>query len=154
MARSLPALPMQKLPFLIIPTSYFLVIIAVLSVFSIVTFLCAGFHHNNFKQHRKREKQTVQLGEKKTISRLQSNISSKALLMVKMISWSKVRDDEEEEEEMDGDEAVWRRKIMMGERCRPLDFSGKILYDSHGNLLPNTPLHQSQSNNGVSLGKS
>ncbi|KAG5528092.1 hypothetical protein RHGRI_028881 [Rhododendron griersonianum] len=115
MARPLPALPMQKLPFLFIPTSYFLVIIAVLSVFSIVTFLCAGFHHNNFKPQRKREKQTVQLGEKKTISRLQSNISSKALLMVKMISWSKVRDDEEEEE-MDGDEAVWKRKIMMGER--------------------------------------
>lgn len=87
----------------------------------------------------------MQLGDqKKPVSRLQSSISSKALLMVKMISWSKVQDGEGEEE-MDGDEAVWRRKIMMGEKCRPLNFSGKILYDSHGNLLPSTPLIHGRS---------
>ena len=39
----------------------------------------------------------------------------------------------------DEDEAVWRKTILKGERCRPLDFSGKILYDSQGNLLPNSP---------------
>ena len=79
-------------------------------------------------------------GEKKLVSRLQSNISSKALLMVKMISWRKLQDEEEdeEEEEFDEDEAVWRRTIIMGERCRPIEFSGKILYDSQGNLLPDS----------------
>ncbi|KAH7847252.1 hypothetical protein Vadar_023750 [Vaccinium darrowii] len=138
---------MEKLPFFSIPIAYFVVLVGLFSVFSLVTFLCAGFHHNSYKSHTKREKQTVQLGEKKKpLSRLQSNISSKALLMVKMVSWRKVQD-EEEEEMVDGDEAVWRRKIMMGEKCRPLDFSGKILYDSEGNLLPSSPLNQGRSSN-------
>ncbi|KAJ0042301.1 hypothetical protein Pint_18632 [Pistacia integerrima] len=52
--------------------------------------------------------------------------------MVKMISWRKVQDEDDE------DEAVWKRSIIMGERCRPLEFSGKILYDSEGNLLPDS----------------
>lgn len=57
--------------------------------------------------------------------------------MVKMISWRKAQAEGEEEEDDDdySDEAVWRKRIMLGERCRPLDFSGKIVYDSQGNLL-------------------
>ena len=68
--------------------------------------------------------------------------------MVKMTSWRKVRDeegDEGEDEDEDNDEAVWRRTIIMGERCRPLEFSGKILYDSEGNLLPNDSLQKNDS---------
>lgn len=82
---------------------------------------------------------TVRLGsdQNKSLSKLQSNISSKALLMVKMISWRKAQDHEDQEGYDDDDEeAVWKRTIIMGERCRPLEFSGKILYDSHGNPLP------------------
>lgn len=85
------------------------------------------------------------------IRKLHSGLSSKALLMAKMISWRKVRDDhgeEEEEEDFgyghdqdfeedDGDDVVWKKTIIKGEKCRPLDFSGKILYDCNGNLLPN-----------------
>lgn len=57
--------------------------------------------------------------------------------MVKMISWRKAQDHEDQEGYDDDDEeAVWKRTIIMGERCRPLEFSGKILYDSHGNPLP------------------
>ncbi|WOL02885.1 hypothetical protein Cni_G11604 [Canna indica] len=33
------------------------------------------------------------------------------------------------------EEALWKKSIIMGERCKPLDFSGQILYDSHGNRL-------------------
>lgn len=48
-------------------------------------------------------------------------------MVAKMISWKKVdRNDEDEEEE------VWRKSILMGEKCRPIDFSGQILYDSDG----------------------
>ncbi|THG03290.1 hypothetical protein TEA_023221 [Camellia sinensis var. sinensis] len=85
---------------------------------------------------RRKKERIVRLGnKKKPIARLQSNLSSKALLMVKMISWRKVdqHEDEQEKDEDEGfdgsDEAVWRRTIMMGEKCRPLDFSGKILID-------------------------
>lgn len=36
-------------------------------------------------------------------------------------------------------EMVWQRTILMGERCRPPNFSGAILYDTNGNLLPQFP---------------
>ncbi|KAK3218401.1 hypothetical protein Dsin_012371 [Dipteronia sinensis] len=74
--------------------------------------------------------------------------------MVKMTSWRKVRDEggegegegeDEDEDEDFNNEAVWRRTIMMGERCRPLEFSGKILYDSEGNFLPNDSLQKHDS---------
>ena len=31
--------------------------------------------------------------------------------------------------------ALWKRTIPKGRRCEPLDFSGLILYDEHGNRL-------------------
>ncbi|CAL9199331.1 unnamed protein product, partial [Musa hybrid cultivar] len=46
------------------------------------------------------------------------------------------------------EEALWRKSIIMGERCRPLVFSGQILYDSQGNQLPNlAPLKPSKNPN-------
>lgn len=43
-------------------------------------------------------------------------------------------------DEGDGEEGgVWRRAILMGERCKPLDFPGAIHYDSFGRLLPSAP---------------
>ncbi|MCO5572289.1 hypothetical protein L7F22_026042 [Adiantum nelumboides] len=36
-------------------------------------------------------------------------------------------------------DAVWKRSILMGERCEPPSFSGVILYDEHGNLVPGRP---------------
>lgn len=67
--------------------------------------------------------------------------------MVKMISWRKVQAEEEEEEEHkeyseeEDDEALWKKNILMGEKCRPLDFSGQIAYDSKGNMLPDFTHH-------------
>lgn len=63
--------------------------------------------------------------------------------MAKIISWRKVEaaDELEEErgsgscDELEDEEEVWRKTIIRGERCRPLEFSGKIDYDSDGNLL-------------------
>ncbi|KAJ0962794.1 hypothetical protein J5N97_027916 [Dioscorea zingiberensis] len=60
-----------------------------------------------------------------------SNISSKVLVVVKMVMWKKG--------EME-DGAVWRKKILRGDKCRPLEFSGQILYDSEGNQMPKTPV--------------
>ncbi|XP_040381375.1 uncharacterized protein LOC121054774 [Oryza brachyantha] len=36
----------------------------------------------------------------------------------------------------DGGEGLWRRAILMGERCEPLSFPGAIHYDSLGRRLP------------------
>ncbi|KAI8018915.1 hypothetical protein LOK49_LG04G03223 [Camellia lanceoleosa] len=131
MARPVPSLSMQKLPLLSMLFTCLFILIGAFSIFSIVTFLCGS--------HRRKDERTVGLGNKKPVSRLQSN------LMVKMISWRKVQHEEKEEKELDVDEAaVWRRTIMMGEKCRPMDFSGKILYDCNGNLLPDSPHDQSR----------
>ncbi|PKA55519.1 hypothetical protein AXF42_Ash006721 [Apostasia shenzhenica] len=45
----------------------------------------------------------------------------------------KVREEEEEEGE------VWRREIMMGEKCQPLEFSGVIYYDGDGRRVAAAP---------------
>ncbi|KAL8111115.1 uncharacterized protein LOC141674936 [Apium graveolens] len=40
----------------------------------------------------------------------------------------------------DEDGGVWRRTILMGDKCEPLDFSGVIYYDSDGNKLSEAPM--------------
>jgi hypothetical protein len=40
------------------------------------------------------------------------------------------------------EDALWRRAILMGERCKPLDFPDVIHYDSFGRrLVAAPPLH-------------
>lgn len=74
-----------------------------------------------------------------------ASISTRALSMVKMMSWRKWQADREDpadhDDQTSSEEEVWRKTIIRGERCRPLDFSGKIVYDSQGNLLEESPDH-------------
>ncbi|XP_030521489.1 uncharacterized protein LOC115734734 [Rhodamnia argentea] len=46
---------------------------------------------------------------------------------------------EEDGNEVAGDGGVWRRTILMGDRCQPLNFSGVIYYDENGNRLDQLP---------------
>ncbi|CAL5054730.1 unnamed protein product [Urochloa decumbens] len=41
------------------------------------------------------------------------------------------------------DDGVWRKEIMMGERCQPLEFSGAIYYDADGRRLEQPPTPRS-----------
>ncbi|GAV92046.1 hypothetical protein CFOL_v3_35430 [Cephalotus follicularis] len=139
MTRPLPNLPMPIFSFSLTPDiTLCFVLISVLSIFSIVTSLCA-FHRN--KKAKKQGEEVAALSDhKRPISKLHSSISSKSLMMMKMISGRKIQAEEEEKEDVDdSDGAVWRKTIMMGERCRPLNFSGKIVYDPQGNLVPDSP---------------
>ncbi|TVT97189.1 hypothetical protein EJB05_57561, partial [Eragrostis curvula] len=43
------------------------------------------------------------------------------------------------------DAALWSRRILMGERCQPLDFAGAIHYDSFGRRLARPPTPRSVS---------
>ncbi|KAK3426352.1 uncharacterized protein LOC104451988 [Eucalyptus grandis] len=113
-------------------TSIFL-LISILSILSILAFLCAS--HRKSKKSTKHSAFVPHSSEKKLVSRLNSSISSKALLMAKMMSWRKTEGGQEEEDGEDSDEAIWKKTIIQGERCRPLDFSGKIEYDSKGNIV-------------------
>ena len=61
--------------------------------------------------------------------------------MAKMVSWNRRStapggSSDDEEALVDDEEAVWRKAIIMGEKCRPLEFSGHIAFDSDGNQLP------------------
>lgn len=116
-------------------------LIGMLSMFSIVAFLCLHKKNKKLSQRQKEENNTsFQSRDTSLVSKLNSNIKSKALSMSKMISWRKVQVEEQDNKEIDGiekesDDEVWRKTIIRGERCRPLEFSGKIEYDSHGNLV-------------------
>ncbi|TYJ03910.1 hypothetical protein E1A91_A12G059600v1, partial [Gossypium mustelinum] len=88
-----------------------------------ITFLCASNKKRGFE---KKEESNIS-SERKLLSKINSYLGNKAQLMVKLVSWRKVQAE---------DEGGGYITIIMGERCRPLDFSGKILYDSKGNLLP------------------
>ncbi|XP_048129503.1 uncharacterized protein LOC125313706 [Rhodamnia argentea] len=119
-------------PFSATSLTFIFLLISVLPVLSILTFLCAS--HGKPKKSAKRGLSVPGSSEKRLFSRLNSSISSKALLMAKMISWKKTEGGEEDDGE-DSDEALWRKTIIKGERCRPLDFSGKIEYDAEGNIV-------------------
>lgn len=145
----------NKLPFLPTPLITFFVLL--FSIFLIVTFLCAS--HDFTGSRQKRELRTVRLGggdEKKGLSKLQRNISSKALSVAKMVSWRKRHDPQEERQQEnlynddeEEEEAVWKRTIIMGEKCRPLEFSGKLTYDSHGDPVLDSKSRGSNNTNGT-----
>lgn len=48
--------------------------------------------------------------------------------------------------QQEDERCLWKKTILMGEKCQPLEFSGAIFYDSKGNQLsepprsPRTPL--------------
>ncbi|KAI3412663.1 uncharacterized protein J3R85_017110 [Psidium guajava] len=136
MARTvpIPSVSIKTLvPFSATSLTIIFLLISTLSILSILTFLCAS--HGKPKKSAKRSLSAPGSSQKRLISRLNSSISSKALLMAKMISWKKTEGGGEEDDGEDSDEALWRKTIIPGERCRPLDFSGKIEYDSEGNIV-------------------
>ncbi|KAF0898986.1 hypothetical protein E2562_012678 [Oryza meyeriana var. granulata] len=81
-----------------------------------------------------------------------SGIGGKAAALAKMVSWNRrsarpgCSSDEEEEAAAAAleveEEALWRKTIIMGDKCRPLQFSGHIAYDSDGNQLPATTINK------------
>jgi hypothetical protein len=72
-----------------------------------------------------------------------SGIGGKAAAVAKLVSWNRRSpapgSSDDEEAAVEDEEAVWRKAIIMGEKCRPLEFSGHITFDSYGNQLPPPP---------------
>ncbi|CAN4098256.1 unnamed protein product [Withania somnifera] len=63
----------------------------------------------------------------------------KFLAMFRLIR-KKAKNEEEKRVEDDEDEGLWRKEILMGDKCQPLDFSGVIYYDRNGNRLSELPV--------------
>lgn len=85
-----------------------------------------------------------------------SGVGVKAAAVAKMVSWNRRSPpapaggwsggSDDDDVAADGgalaedEEALWKKTIIMGDKCRPLEFSGHIAYDSDGNRLqPPTP---------------
>uniref|UniRef100_A0A8I6XT27 Uncharacterized protein n=2 Tax=Hordeum vulgare subsp. vulgare TaxID=112509 RepID=A0A8I6XT27_HORVV len=136
-----------------------LLVVVVLGVAAVVVSLCASSTHEKLWGQRrgspsaplaKADDSGVVGGSsrKRLLSATLSGIGGKA---ARMVSWNRRSpsapdgSDGDEEEEVaalgmeDDDEAVWRKAIIMGDKCRPLQFSGHIAFDSDGNQLPPPP---------------
>lgn len=66
------------------------------------------------------------------------SISNKAMgLRHRNKRTGKLKDDGGEDS---GDDGVWQRDILMGDKCQPLDFSGVIYYDRDGKRTEEFPM--------------
>ncbi|XP_048567270.1 uncharacterized protein LOC125547448 [Triticum urartu] len=134
-------------------TSLVLVVVVVLVVAAVVVSLCTSSTHEKlWGQQRgsssaplaKADSSVGASNRKHLLSATLSGIGGKA---ARMVSWNRrspsgSSDDDEEAVAALGpedDEAVWRKAIIMGDKCRPLQFSGHIAFDSDGNQLPPPP---------------
>ncbi|KAI4313979.1 hypothetical protein L6164_026922 [Bauhinia variegata] len=113
-----------------IPAAMFLVV----SVFAVVAF-CAKHGRREGKQSPNGGSSNQRLPRSssplESPRKLVSNISNKALPNMFMKS--------KQEEGKSGETSLWKKPIIMGERCQPLQFSGAIYYDAEGNRLPHPP---------------
>ncbi|KAG1342729.1 hypothetical protein COCNU_05G009580 [Cocos nucifera] len=77
-----------------------------------------------------------------SLSRL-STAASRPFLSRRQISRKRIAEgkmkEEVEKKEEEEEEGVWRRSILMGEKCQPLNFSGVIYYDADGRKLSEVP---------------
>lgn len=129
-----------------------LVVLVVLVVAAVVVSLCTSSTHEKlWGQQRgsssaplaKADSSVGASNRKHLLSATLSGIGGKA---ARMVSWNRrspsAPDGSSDDEEavaalgLEDDEAVWRKAIIMGDKCRPLQFSGHIAFDSDGNQLP------------------
>jgi len=77
-----------------------------------------------------------------------SGIGVKAAAVAKMVSWNRrsppasagwSSNDDDDEVAAEEEDALWKKTIIMGGKCRPLESSGHIAYDSDGNPLQPPP---------------
>ncbi|XP_020153180.1 uncharacterized protein [Aegilops tauschii subsp. strangulata] len=132
-----------------------LVILVVLVVAAVVVSLCTSSTHEKLWGQQcgssssaplaKADSSVGSSNRKHLLSATLSGIGGKA---ARMVSWNRrspsgSSDDDEEAVAAvgldDDDEAIWRKAIIMGDKCRPLQFSGHIAFDSDGNQLPPPP---------------
>ncbi|XP_062217539.1 uncharacterized protein LOC133917681 [Phragmites australis] len=83
---------------------------------------------------RPRQGLAASLSSRAVVPFLGGGGAKKALSSASASSKSKRRRKAAEDED-----GVWRKEIMMGGRCQPLDFSGVIYYDAEGRRLAQPP---------------
>ncbi|KAK9676138.1 hypothetical protein RND81_11G057000 [Saponaria officinalis] len=76
-----------------------------------------------------------------TPKRLLSNISNLSLKSNKKNNDQKENEEmiEESKDTFNNEGGLWQKNILMGEKCQPLEYSGVIYYDHHGNQTAEIP---------------
>ncbi|XP_057872620.1 uncharacterized protein LOC131078845 [Cryptomeria japonica] len=126
------------------------VVVCVLAVAALVTALCA----THFRKEEKTRKSDGHMDQPacnfvtnfklppKSPGRAIFNSLSGPKKLLLSRKWGKSEEDELKAYDSavteEGD-FLWQRSILMGERCKPPDFSGMIIYDDKGNRLPHFP---------------
>ncbi|CAL5189984.1 unnamed protein product [Lathyrus oleraceus] len=105
-------------------TTILFLVLSIFSIFSIITFLCGTKNMKNL--YKEEEATTASSSNKnKLISKLKRKINRRTLsrMKMKMLYWRKIEVEELEEGNKDDDEeeALWKKNILMGEKCRPID---------------------------------
>ncbi|PWZ09065.1 hypothetical protein Zm00014a_030650 [Zea mays] len=143
-----------------------LLLVAATAVAAVVVSLCtSGKNARPWKQRRsslapapQQEHEHEQEGgggmsrNKQLLASL-SGIGVKAAAVAKMVSWNRRSppasawssgggDDAYVDADGDGtaeEEALWKKTIILGDKCRPLEFSGHLAYDCDGNPMQPQP---------------
>ncbi|XP_060194160.1 uncharacterized protein LOC132623395 [Lycium barbarum] len=93
------------------------------------------------KKPNSRGTTTKKLGDNSSLAKPKKFLAK--ISNIKARNRKKAKNEEEKEVEDDeefGDEGLWQREILMGDKCQPLDFSGVIYYDRYGKRLPEVPI--------------
>ncbi|MQM20407.1 hypothetical protein Taro_053425 [Colocasia esculenta] len=98
-----------------------------LSVISVamptVFFLCASLRRSKPKAQKEEQERPATATSSLADGKLVSGIR---VLVAAALSWKRGEP---------GEVPLWKKTILMGVKCRQLEFSGRILYDSEGNQL-------------------
>nr|CAD1838257.1 unnamed protein product [Ananas comosus var. bracteatus] len=135
-------------------TAYLLLAVIVAAIAAVIISLCTTHKHSKMsaKQQPNKKNNIIlptssspqgDVDSRRSLLASLSNVGSKAAVITKLISWKsddcegggEVAEEQVVAEESDEEAALWRKSIIRGGRCRPLDFSGQILYDINGNQL-------------------
>ncbi|KAL5069102.1 hypothetical protein RYX36_019989 [Vicia faba] len=68
----------------------------------------------------------------------QHELSTNSKNMMKKI-YKEIHNQLKKMKKQEDDKCLWKKTILMGERCQPLEFPGAIFYDSEGNQLSEPP---------------
>lgn len=142
---------------------FLLAVTWVLAVAAVVTASCTAYWH--FHSKTSTTATISSSGSKDSPARgfagfkIAHNFPGRALIksgkkLLISIKWGQGKKEDEvkaydravmEEQLRDGD-FLWQRRILMGERCQPPDFSGVIIYDDKGNQLSEFPARSPRLN--------
>ncbi|CAK8538134.1 unnamed protein product [Lathyrus sativus] len=102
-------------------TTILFLVLSVFSIFSIITFLCGTKSMKNLYMEEEATAVSAR-NENKLICKLKRKINRRRVSMMKKLYWRKIEAEElEEGKQDDEEEALWKKNILMGEKCRPID---------------------------------